>query len=107
MVVASDIRIDANRGHDDEPWRLTRLDLLRRLLAYHEHYFFQHGNNARVLALYDHKGCLAVNWSALPELEQQNVLNGLWEDAFFEPIIDHFVRGKQLTDNCGWGGSPF
>jgi hypothetical protein len=96
--------IDANRAHDDEPWRLKRLDLLRRILFYHEYIFLK--QTARVTGLYDHKGALAVSWTATPTKEQQSMLRDFWEGVFNEALVDHFVRGKQITDDCGWDGCP-
>jgi len=79
------ISIDANRGNADEPWRLDRPDLLRRILQYHIDTFL--GEKARVTHLYDHKGSLAVNWDGTPTQEQQELLAGFWENVFWEPLI--------------------
>lgn len=92
-------------AYEDDPSRFERLDLLRRLLELHRYYFCE--RDAHVLAIYDHKGGLAVNWSAAPDQEQQKVLDELWEHAFFEPLTDHFVLGEQITDNCDWCGNPW
>jgi hypothetical protein len=103
QIRQDEISIDANRA-SEEVWRLERLDLLRRLILHQRHYFLEQG--AHVLQLYDHKGALAVNWSETPSVEQQGLLKDFWETAFFEPIIDHFVNGRQITDNNGWDGAP-
>jgi hypothetical protein len=42
-----------------------------------------------------------------PTQKQQELLAGLWEQVFWEPVIDHFVCGRQITDSAGWGETPF
>jgi hypothetical protein len=97
------IQLDAYRGYDDEPWRIERLELLRDIIKYHADFFC----DPKVLALYDCKGNFAVNWSQNPTSEQMEMLNGFIENVLWENAIDHFVRGKQITDNCDWDGGPF
>lgn len=99
------IHIDANRA-DEEPFRLERLDILRRLLIYHRHYCYE--MPALVTHLYEHKGDLAVNWTARPDAEQCGLLGDLWE-VFCECAenVEHFVQGQPLADPSGWGYAPF
>ena len=100
------ILIDANRA-DEEFWRLERLDLLRRILRYHEHTFLE--AKATVIGLYDHKGMLAVNWSARPSKDQRERLGIFWGEVFCEPEIEHFVRGRSMLDevHTAWSDAPF
>jgi len=84
----NDIIIDANRA-DEEPFRLERLDILARILAHHHETFL--GDKAKVTELYDHKGCLTVNWDAEPTKEQRELVDGFWDAVFFEPETEHYV----------------
>jgi len=116
-----DIIINANRGHEDEPWRLERLDLLRRILQYHKETFLEQEvliaigsktsfrRQACVTHLYDHKGNLAVNWTDTPTKEQQDALASFWETIFCEAEVDHFVQGRPIIDSSGFWNSiaPF
>ena len=105
--IAAGISIDANRA-DEEPWRLERLDLLRRVLVSHKETFID--REARVTDLYDHKGNLAVNWAATPAQRQQDLLAEFWQGAVFcEANIEHFVQGRSMApeETSDWGYSPF
>jgi hypothetical protein len=59
-----------------------------------------------VLALHDHKGALAVNWSAAPSLREITAVAVAWGNENEMAHIDHFVRGDAFDVEV-FGHNPF
>jgi hypothetical protein len=84
---------------DDEPHRIERLELLRRIL--------ENGPliDGQILALHDHKGCLSVNWAERPSTgELEFVIRAWW--TLIESNSNHYVQGVPLVLDYE-GSNPF
>ncbi len=74
-----EIKIDGSRTNDDQYWRLNRI---HRLIGYAQALADIEENEAfykKIENIFDHKGCLTIDWKENPTEQEKNYLQKAWE----------------------------
>jgi hypothetical protein len=98
--MSQNVRLTANRGDSDEPWRLVRVAKALGIIEY-----LTPGKPIVLLGLHDHKGGLAVNWADYSDYRRgHDAVAKAWELLdHCSGLIDHFVAGKWVDGDRFFG----